>query len=93
MGVGEGGQMGLRSRERPWSLPPASNHDFQSLNFLFHDPCFLFAFLSFFFKKIFYFSSTQEMGHEALSPASDPEIKSKAPGSLRILAISPVRAC
>lgn len=45
--------MGLRSRERPRSLPPASSHEFQSLNFLFRDPCVLFPFLSFFFKKSF----------------------------------------
>ena len=39
--------MGLRCRERPRSLPPASSHEFQSLNFLFRDPCVLFPFLSF----------------------------------------------
>ena len=70
--------MGLRSRERPWSLPPASSHKFQSLYFLFHDPWLLFSF-SFFKKKkkIFYFSSTQKVGHEALpqpvTQKSNPE--------------------
>ena len=81
--------MGLRSRERPWSLPPASSHDFQSFNFLFHNPCFLFPFLSF-FKKSFTSPVPRRWG---MKPSPQPVTQKSNPKPLAPLGSWPYHQC
>ena len=66
--------MGLRSRERPWSLPPASSHEFQSTS---SSTTMVFVFLFFLKKKNLLLLQYPEDGHEALpqpvTQKSNPE--------------------